>query len=129
MLQLREWVLPSLGAIGFFTGIFNVGALSLMMEMTVPEATGLYMGLWGTSQTMAQGVASIGSGALHGILIGSGFLIPANAYGAIFGLEAVGLLTAALIAFKVSAVRFRETRSASLSRLDLTRAMAGTSAA
>jgi BCD family chlorophyll transporter-like MFS transporter len=73
VMHFRDWVLPMLGAIGFFTGIFNVGALSLMMEMTVPEATGLYMGLWGTSQTMAQGVASIGSGALHGLLIGTGF--------------------------------------------------------
>ena len=120
---LREWVLPSLMAMGLFTGIFNVGALSLMMEMTVPGATGLYMGLWGTSQVMAQGTASIGSGALHTALIGSGLIEPAYAYGAIFGFEAAGLLIAAALVVSVSTSRFRASQMAPLSRADLTRAM------
>jgi BCD family chlorophyll transporter-like MFS transporter len=120
---LRDWVLPSLMAMGLFTGIFNVGALSLMMEMTVPGATGLYMGLWGTSQVMAQGTASVGSGALHTALIGSGFIEPAYAYGAIFGLEAAGLLIAAALVVSVSTSRFRASQMAPLSRADLTRAM------
>ena len=120
---LREWVLPSLMAMGLFTGIFNVGALSLMMEMTVPGATGLYMGLWGTSQVMAQGTASIGSGALHTAFIGSGLIEPAYAYGAIFGPEAAGLLVAAALVVSVSTVRFRASQMAPLSRADLTRAM------
>lgn len=120
---MREWVLPSLMAMGLFTGIFNVGALSLMMEMTVPGATGLYMGLWGTSQVMAQGTASIGSGALHTALIGSGLIEPAYAYGAIFGLEAAGLLIAAALVVSVSTSRFRASQMAPLSRADLTRAM------
>jgi BCD family chlorophyll transporter-like MFS transporter len=120
---LRDWVLPSLMAMGLFTGIFNVGALSLMMEMTVPGATGLYMGLWGTSQVMAQGTASVGSGALHTALIGSGLIEPAYAYGAIFGLEAAGLLVAAALVVSVSTSRFRDAQMAPLSRADLTRAM------
>ena len=120
---LRDWVLPSLMAMGLFTGIFNVGALSLMMEMTVPGATGLYMGLWGTSQVMAQGTASVGSGALHTALIGSGLIEPAYAYGAIFGLEAAGLLIAAALVVSVSTSRFRASQMAPLSRADLTRAM------
>lgn len=124
----RQWVLPSLIAIGFFTGVFNVGALSLMMEMTVPEATGLYMGLWGTSQTMAQGAASVGSGFLHSALIDSGVMEPAGAYGLIFGSEAVGLLIAAVLVLKVSSRRFQQTRMTPLSHADLTRAM-GASAA
>jgi len=119
----RGWVLPSLMAIGLFTGVFNVGALSLMMEMTVPEATGLYMGLWGTSQTMAQGAASVGSGALHSALIGSGLIAPATAYGVIFGMEAAGLVVAAALVLKVSSRRFQQTRMTPLSRTDLTRAM------
>jgi len=35
---------------GFSTGLYNVGALSLMMDMTVEGATGLYMGMWGMAQ-------------------------------------------------------------------------------
>jgi BCD family chlorophyll transporter-like MFS transporter len=120
---LRELVLPGLFGMGLFTGIFNIGALSLMMEMTVPGATGLYMGLWGMSQVMAQGLASIGSGVLHTALVGGGLATPAVAYGAIFGIEAAGLVVAATLVLGVSTVRFRAARSGALSRADLTRAM------
>jgi len=129
VLGLREWVLPSLMAMGLFTGIFNVGALSLMMEMTVPGATGLYMGLWGTSQVMAQGMASVGSGALHTAFIGSGLVQPAYAYGAIFALEAAGLLIAASLVVGVCTVRFRAAQMTPLSAADLTRSMAASSTA
>jgi BCD family chlorophyll transporter-like MFS transporter len=120
---LRELVLPGLFGMGLFTGIFNIGALSLMMEMTIPGATGLYMGLWGMSQVMAQGLASIGSGVLHTTLVEGGLLTPAAAYGTIFGIEAAGLLTAAAIVLGVSTVRFRAANSGALSRADLARAM------
>ena len=126
---LREWVLPALMAMGLFTGIFNVGALSLMMEMTVPGATGLYMGLWGTSQVMAQGMASVGSGALHTGLIGSGLIEPSYAYAAIFGFEAAGLLIAASLVIGVSTARFRASQMTPLSTADLTRSMAANSTA
>ncbi len=122
MTGAREWVLPALFGMGLFTGIFNIGALSLMMEMTIPGATGLFMGLWGVAQVMAQGVASIGSGLLHTTLVESGFLPASLAYGLIFGAEAIGLLAAAVIVLGVSVVKFRATHSP-LSRADLTRAM------
>ncbi len=123
LLGLRGLVLPALFGMGLFTGIFNIGALSLMMEMTVPGATGLYMGLWGMSQVMAQGLASIGSGVLHTTLVEDGLLSPAAAYGMIFGIEAAGLLTAAAIVLGVSTVRFRAAHSGAMSRVDLARAM------
>jgi hypothetical protein len=53
--------------------------------------------------------------------------MPNNAYGAIFGLEAFGLLIAALIAFKVSASRFRETRVPHFRDWIIARAMDGAS--
>lgn len=120
---LREIVTPSLFAMGFFTGIFNIGALALMMDMTVPGATGLFMGLWGTSQVMAQGLASLGSGVLHTALIESGLLAPGIAYASIFTLEAIGMLVAASLVLGVSTVRFRAAYGSALGRADLTRAM------
>ncbi|MFZ9709135.1 MAG: BCD family MFS transporter [Steroidobacteraceae bacterium] len=120
---LREIVTPSLFAMGFFTGIFNIGALALMMDMTVPGATGLFMGLWGTSQVMAQGLASLGSGVLHTALIESGLLAPGIAYASIFTLEAIGMLVAASLVLGVSTVRFRAAYGNALGRADLTRAM------
>lgn len=129
VLSISELVLPALFGMGLFTGIFNIGALSLMMEMTVPGATGLYMGLWGTSQVMAQGTASIGSGVLHTTLIEGGLLSPSAAYGAIFGLEAAGLLAGAALVVGVCTKRFRATQGSALSRADLTRAMSASSTA
>jgi BCD family chlorophyll transporter-like MFS transporter len=129
VLSISELVLPALFGMGLFTGIFNIGALSLMMEMTVPGATGLYMGLWGTSQVMAQGTASIGSGVLHTMLIEGGLLTPSVAYGAIFGLEAAGLLAGAALVVGVCTKRFRATQGSALSRADLARAMDASSTA
>lgn len=123
VLGLRELVTPSLFGMGFFTGIFNIGALALMMEMTIPGATGLFMGLWGTSQVMAQGLASLGSGVLHTTLIESALLTPSMAYGMIFGLEATGMIVAATLVLRVSTARFRAAHGGALSRADLTRAM------
>jgi BCD family chlorophyll transporter-like MFS transporter len=121
--EWREAVLPTLFCMGLFTGIFNIGALSLMMEMTIPGATGLFMGLWGTSQVMAQGLASMGSGVLHTTLIEGGLMPPTTAYAVIFGIEAAALLVAASLVLGVSTVRFRAAHSGALSRADLTRAM------
>ncbi|MGB5733439.1 MAG: BCD family MFS transporter, partial [Thiohalocapsa sp.] len=50
LFKLEALLLPTLFFFGFCAGIFNVGALALMMDMTVEGATGLYMGLWGVAQ-------------------------------------------------------------------------------
>ena len=102
LLEFQTFLKPSLFAMGLFIGMFNVGALSLMMEMTVANATGLYMGLWGTAQALGMGVSSIASGSLHTMLIGSGFLAPKYAYFSIFSLEAAALLLAGYILYGVS---------------------------
>ena len=106
-----DLVKPVLFGMGLFIGMFNVGALALMMEMTVAGATGLYMGLWGTAQGLAMGTSSFSSGALHTALIGSGLFAPAHAYFGIFMLEAFGLLVAGAIIYKVSVSKFANTAS------------------
>lgn len=101
----------TLFSMGFFTGVFNVGALALMMEMTVEGATGMYMGLWGVAQAMGMALSSIGSGAIHTAFIGSGLLEPRTVYTGIFLLEAVGLLLAAMILYPISLKAFAATAS------------------
>ncbi|MEM1081283.1 MAG: BCD family MFS transporter [Pseudomonadota bacterium] len=112
--EMESLLRPSLFGMGLFIGIFNVGALALMMEMTVPNATGLYMGLWGTAQAMGMGVSSFASGALHTILIGSGFLVPKVAYFGIFIFEALGLIFAASLLYKLSLRGFAESANRSV---------------
>ncbi|MEZ4638153.1 MAG: PucC family protein [Caldilineaceae bacterium] len=107
----RELVNPALMGMGLFTGFFSVGALSMMMDMTIEGATGLYMGLWGMAQAFGNGTASFGSGALHTGLIESGVLAPNMAYFGIFGVEAVGMLIAAVILLSLSVERFHNISS------------------
>jgi MFS transporter, BCD family, chlorophyll transporter len=110
----KSLLTPTLLGMGLFTGIFNVGALALMMEMTVDGATGMYMGLWGVAQAMGQAFSAIGSGALHTLLIGSGLLAPRVVYPGIFFLEAAGLLLAAYILYPVSLTSFAASAGRSL---------------
>lgn len=114
LLEIQPLLKPSLFAMGLFIGMFNVGALALMMEMTVANATGLYMGLWGTAQALGMGMSSIGSGALHTTLIGSGLMEPKYAYSGIFLLEAAGMVLAGYILYRVSVNQFAARATASL---------------
>ncbi|MFN2329572.1 MAG: BCD family MFS transporter [Chromatocurvus sp.] len=109
LLRLEFLLLPTLFVMGICAGVFNVGALAMMMDMTVEGATGLYMGLWGTAQAMGMGGSSVAAGALHTSLIGSGFLEPQNAYWIIFSLEASLLLGAAAILTRVDVAAFQRT--------------------
>ncbi len=111
LLEIQPLLKPSLFGMGIFIGVFNVGALALMMEMTVANATGLYMGLWGTAQALGMGLSSVGSGALHTTLIGSGLLAPKYAYFGIFLLEATGLVIAGFIVYRISIRKFISSAS------------------
>jgi len=90
----RPLLNPALLLMGLGAGCFNVGALAMMMDMTVAGARGLYMGLWGMAQAFGTGLAAILSGALHTALIESGLLGPAVAYLLIFGGEALLMIVA-----------------------------------
>jgi BCD family chlorophyll transporter-like MFS transporter len=127
--QQVELVKPALFGMGLFTGFFNVGALSMMMDMTVEGATGLYMGLWGVAQAFGNGSSSIGSGLLHSTLIEQGLMAPNTAYFAIFGLEAVGMTIAAIVLLQLSVKRFHELHDGDLTRHNLMQAMEAGAAA
>lgn len=98
---------PTLLLMGLSVGLFNVGAMSMMMEMTVEGYTGLYMGIWGMAQGIGNGLANVVAGALHTLLIQSHLLTPSVAYGLIFSLEALILGLAILILRGISLQAFR----------------------
>lgn len=118
LLQQQALFTPTLMLMGFATGLFNVGALSMMMDMTVDGATGLYMGMWGVAQAFGTGFSSMLSGALKSGLIESGLLSPAAGYTAIFGLETVLMVVAIALLSGVSVAEFR-----GFTRADVSRAM------
>jgi BCD family chlorophyll transporter-like MFS transporter len=123
-LHQRTLLNPALLLMGFSTGLYNVGALSLMMDMTVEGATGLYMGLWGVAQAFGTGGASVLSGALKSALIETGLLSPQMGYATIFGLETILMVVGIALLRGVSVEEFR-----GLTREDLVRSMEATAAA
>ena len=92
--------------LGFGAGFFTVGSVSLMMDMTSSKHTGLFVGAWTLVQALAKGPASLLSGGLQGIFLAVG-ASPGQAYGAVFALEATGLLLAILLLRRVGVRRFQ----------------------
>ncbi len=112
--QHPEILTPILFAMGLCTGMFNVGALALMMEMSVAGHVGLYMGLWGMAQGLGTGFANVSSGALHSLLIQTGWLTPELAYTLIFAGNALMMLAAVAVLQQVSRGSFAPMQPADL---------------
>lgn len=118
MLNQQSLLTPSLLIMGLFTGFYNVGALSMMMDMTVEGSTGLYMGMWGMAQSFGMGMSSILSGALKSALIETHLFSATVGYAVIFGFEVVLMVVGMAVLRNVNVQRFR-----SVSVADLTLAM------
>jgi BCD family chlorophyll transporter-like MFS transporter len=57
----------AIAVLGAGMGVFNIGALSMMMDMTVPGETGSLMGAWGMAQALANGFAQFGGGLMRDV--------------------------------------------------------------
>ncbi len=99
-------VRPAIFVTGLGMGMFTVGGLSLMMDLTVKEQVGLFMGAWTLAQALANGLASVGGGILHdaGLAL---FASEAGAYALVFGVEAAGSLAIIALLVQVDVRRFR----------------------
>jgi BCD family chlorophyll transporter-like MFS transporter len=100
-------ITPALLLMGVGVGFFDVGALSMMMEMTVEGQVGLYMGLWGMAQGLGNGLANVLSGALHTALIETNVLSETMGYTVIFSLEAVAMIVAVGLLRGISIQEFK----------------------
>lgn len=100
-------ITPGLFLMGLSIGFFNVGSLSMMMEMTVEGQAGLYMGMWGMAQGLGNGFANVFSGALLSGLVESGVTSPTIGYALIFGFEALLMVSAVVILRGISVQEFK----------------------
>jgi BCD family chlorophyll transporter-like MFS transporter len=98
---------PGLMVMGLGIGLFNVGSLALMMEMTIEGQAGLYMGLWGMAQGLGNGFANVLSGAFHTAVIETGLLSPTFGYGLLFSVEALLMVAAIGILRGISVQEFK----------------------
>ena len=92
--------------LGLGGGLMTVSNLSFMLDMTVPQAAGLYMGAWGVANFAGQALGNIVSGFLRDLLFRlTGDVI--IGYVTVFGMEVVGLLIAVWLFRTISVEEFR----------------------
>lgn len=95
----RSFITPALVFLGFFTGLYTLGTLTTMMQLSTEAARATYIGLWGFARALATGFSSIIAGGLVTLLIESAFMTANVGYAAIFTFEA-GLLVLAAFALR-----------------------------
>lgn len=90
---IRGLVTPGLILLGVGLGVWNVGTLGLMMEMSPFGRAGTFLGFWTLVVTLARGVGVSAGGILRdlGLALGGG---PQAAYGAAFLVAGIGLVVA-----------------------------------
>ncbi len=92
--------------LGLGGGLMTVSNLSFMLDMTVPQAAGLYIGAWSVANFAGQAIGNIASGILWDLF----FWLTGNqlmGYAAVFSLEIVGLLLAVWLFRSIDVAKFR----------------------
>ncbi len=107
----------SLVVIGTGFGIASVSNISMMMTMTSGQ-TGIYLGLWGTAESLALLCSDFGSGIIRDLVYHfSGQYI--WAYTAIFTLQIIAFATSSLLLPAISKKEFEAESEAKMAELAL----------
>ncbi len=113
--EIRELVTPALLMLGLGLGIWNIGTLGLMMNLSPAGRAGTFLGFWTFCVTLARGGGVAGGGIIRdAVLQISGEL--SLSYGAVFCLGIIGLLIAW---YALQQVKTKDTRSKIRSDADL----------
>jgi BCD family chlorophyll transporter-like MFS transporter len=100
--------------LGLGGGLMTVSNLSFMLDMTIVQAAGLYIGAWGVANFAGQALGNIASGLIRDVafrLTGSEIA----GYSTVFGLEIVGLIAAVLLFKGITVEAFRHQAEVQLS--------------
>jgi BCD family chlorophyll transporter-like MFS transporter len=92
---------------GLATGFVTTAAVTLMLDLTIAEAAGTFIGAWGLAQSLSRGIATVIGGTV--LDLGRKFL-PDNlvlAYGLVFVLEALGMLLSIWFLNRVNVKEFQ----------------------
>lgn len=88
---VRGLVTPGLILLGIGLGVWNVGTLGLMMEMSPFGRAGTFLGFWTLVVTLARGIGVSGGGIARDVALAVLGTDHAPAYGMVFLLGAAGL--------------------------------------
>ena len=90
---LRNLITPGLMLLGLGLGLWNIGTLGLMMDMSPPGRAGTFLGFWTLVVTLARGAGVSGGGILRDLALLAGNDLQL-AYAAVFFIEVAGLALA-----------------------------------
>jgi MFS transporter, BCD family, chlorophyll transporter len=108
-----QWLRTALFFFGLSNGIITTGSISLMLDLTVAESAGTFIGAWGLGQAMARGLAVVSGGAVLD-LGKSLFAHPVFAYGLVFTLQVLGMLVAVWVLSRVNVAESRTDRTSAI---------------
>ncbi len=106
-------------AFGIASGVLTLGALVLMLDLTVAETAGTFIGAWGLAQAIARGSATVLGGGLLDLgkavmgLVGSADVV-LPAYALVFMTQAVGMLIAVALLSRVDIQEFQMNAKAAI---------------
>lgn len=90
---IRGLVTPGLILLGIGLGIWNVGTLGLMMDMSPLKRAGTFLGFWSLLVTFSRGLGVSSGGIVRDIALGMTDN-PSVSYGVVFIIGAIGLAVA-----------------------------------
>jgi len=103
---------------GLSAGIATNSALCLMLDLTLPQATGTFVGVWGLAQALSRAMGKLIGGGLYDLgrvlPLGSG---PYPPFALVLGVEALVALAALLALERVNLRQFREDTDLGLRRI------------
>jgi len=93
--------------LGIGTGFSTVANLSLMFDLTVPGMVGLYIGAWGFSNALSRLTGSVLGGVVRDVVT-QATGIALSGYLVVFSIEALMLLIAAFMLYRIDVNAFRK---------------------
>ncbi|APB33893.1 PUCC protein [Gloeomargarita lithophora Alchichica-D10] len=104
-------------AFGLAAGVTTTGALTLMLDLTLAETAGTFIGAWGLAQALARALATLCGGGL--LELGSRWFGAGNfwAYVPVFGIQILLLLGAITLLRRVDVQAFTQGTRAALGEL------------
>lgn len=124
LLEIRGLITPGLILLGFGLGLWNVGTLGLMMDMSPSGRAGTFLGFWTLTVTLARGIGVSGGGIVRDLTLQvTGSL--QIAYASVFVLEVLGLALALWLLNSVNVKEFKQQQALIEKPVDAEKVFAG----
>jgi MFS transporter, BCD family, chlorophyll transporter len=104
--NIRQLVTPGLILLGVGLGMWNVGTLGLMMDLSPLGKAGTFLGFWTLTVTFSRGFGTSFGGIGRDVMLGISNSLPVS-YGVVFGIGAVGLLVGMVCLARVNVRRYK----------------------